>query len=92
MDRHPSTEAAKSSSSFTRPGDAAMRAFGAWAVLLAMTVSAAAALVLVVHLFWVKPEIWEALIVNNIRAVVGIPLATASAFCTILLLEARGSY
>jgi hypothetical protein len=69
--------------------DTTLRAFSTWAVIIAMTISGFVAMALIIKLFWTKPSVYEQMILNNVRAVVGIPLAAASAFCVILLLEAR---
>jgi len=71
------------------PQNAALRAFSTWAVIVGMTISGFASMALIIKLLWTKPEVYERLIITNVRGVVGIPLAAASAFCIILLLEAR---
>jgi hypothetical protein len=67
----------------------AVRAFGTWAVVLAVAVSGAAALLLILRLFFSDQSLFKDLVRDHVRAIVGIPLASASAFCILLFFEAR---
>jgi hypothetical protein len=69
--------------------DHALRSFSNWAVVLSMTLVGLIALILVVGALVRTPALLADLLTNHLRAVVGVPLSGASAFCVLLLLEAR---
>jgi hypothetical protein len=67
-----------------------LRWFATWAIVLLMVVSAFLALFLVVQVFYRDPAQYGKFVYDHIRAVVGVPMAAASAFCVVLFLEVRG--
>jgi hypothetical protein len=71
------------------PPATAIRAFATWAVVLSVAVSGTAALVLILRLFFSDPNLFRDLMRDHVRAIVGIPMAAASAFCILLFFEAR---
>jgi hypothetical protein len=67
----------------------AIRAFATWAVVLSVAISGAAALFLILRVFYFNQALFEKLITEHVRAIVGIPMASCSAFCVLLFFEAR---
>jgi hypothetical protein len=57
--------------------------------VLSVALAGAVALFLVVRLFYVKQALFERLVTEHLRAIVGIPMASSSAFCVLLFLESR---
>jgi hypothetical protein len=67
----------------------ALHAFVTWAVTLSVAISGASALILILRLFYSDPAVFEKLITEHVRAIVGVPMAASSAFCVLLFLESR---
>jgi hypothetical protein len=55
-----------------------------------MAISGAVALFLVVQVFYKDHAQYSKLLFDHVRAIVGVPMAAASAFCVLLILEVRG--
>ena len=70
-------------------GTAALRIFATWAVVLVMAIASLAALGLALRLFFSEPSLYRALMADHVRAMIGIPIAAAGAFCVLLVFEAR---
>lgn len=73
-----------------RPKTTRLRAFATWTVVLAMSAASFAALGLILHLLYSDQSLFRTIMSEHVRAVVGIPLAATSAFCILLIFEARG--
>ena len=71
------------------PSTKAIRNFATWAVVIAVTVSGTAALLLILRLEFSDPSFFKDLMKDHVRAIVGIPMAAASAFCVLLFFETR---
>jgi hypothetical protein len=71
------------------PRDSLLGIFAKWAVVLALTAASLAALGLHLRLFYSDPTLFRTLVIEHVRALIGIPLAAASAFCILLIFEAR---
>jgi hypothetical protein len=69
-----------------------LRAFTTWAVVLLMITASLAALGLHLRLLYSEPALFRSLVVEHVRALIGIPLAGASAFCILLIFEARAGH
>jgi hypothetical protein len=67
-----------------------IKLFATWAVVLMMTVAALIALVLIVRVFYRDDMLFTKLVTDHVRAIVGVPMAAASAFCVLLVFEVRG--
>ena len=70
-------------------GTTALRLFATWAVVLVMTIASVAALFLALRLFYREPALYRGLMTDHVRAMIGIPIAAAGAFCILLVFEAR---
>jgi len=67
----------------------ALKSFATWAAVAGITLASLAALCLVVWHFLHDPDLFRTIMVEHVRAVVGIPMAAVSAFCVLLIFEAR---
>lgn len=72
-----------------RSNSPTLKAFATWAVVLATSVASLAALALILRLFYSDPDLFRSLMIQHVRGIVGIPLAAVSAFCVLLIFEAR---
>jgi hypothetical protein len=73
-------------------GRVPLRAFATWAVVLVLAAASIAALGLHLWLFYRDPALFRTLVAEHVQALVGIPLAAASAFCILLVFEARAGH
>src|SRR5215218_10271483 len=58
-----------------------LKVFATWAVVLVLTAASLAALALHLRLLYSDPALFRVLVINHVQALIGIPLAAASAFC-----------
>jgi hypothetical protein len=70
--------------------NAPLRTFATWAATLLMTFVSVVGVWLLVRAFFTNGELYTKLLSDHVRAVVGVPMSAASAFCVLLVLEARG--
>jgi len=79
-------------SSEHKPAGGSIRAFATWAVVLVMAVAGVAALFLVLRTLLTDATLVHTLVVEHVRAMVGIPMAAGTAFCILLIFEARAGH
>ena len=70
-------------------GTTALKIFATWAVVVVMTIASLAALGLALRLFYSEPSLYRDVMIDHVRAMIGIPIAAAGAFCVLLVFEAR---
>jgi hypothetical protein len=65
-----------------------LRQAAQWIATLGLVIGSFSALALIIYVFWSDPKAFTAILVAQVRAVVGIPMAAVSAFCVVWVLEA----
>ena len=67
-----------------------LRTFATWAAVLLMTFVSVIAVWLLVKAFITNGDLYLRILSDHVRAIVGVPMSAATAFCVLLVLEARG--
>jgi hypothetical protein len=65
-----------------------LRRASPWIAMLGLAIGSFSALGLILYIFWSDPKSFSALLIQQVRPIIGIPMAAVSAFCVVWVLQA----